>query len=74
MKKRQIPQEVGIIAVVIVVGLVLSLTAPAFRTVDNLMVLLLNGTVVLILALGQSFVLLTGGIDLSVGQILHSLV
>lgn len=46
----------------------LSIVAPAFRTVDNLLVLLLNGTVVLILALGQSFVLLTGGIDLSVGS------
>lgn len=68
MKKGRIPQEVGIIAVVLLVGLVLSLVAPEFRTVDNLMVLLLNGTVVLFLALGQSFVLLTGGIDLSVGS------
>ncbi|QJC21075.1 ABC transporter permease [Arcanobacterium buesumense] len=68
MKNKRIPQEVGIIAVVIIVGAVLSFVAPAFRTVDNMMVLLLNGTVVLFLALGQSFVLLTGGIDLSVGS------
>lgn len=68
MKKKSFPQEAGVIAVVVVVGIALSLAAPAFRTVDNLMVLLLNGTVVLFLALGQSFVLLTGGIDLSVGS------
>ncbi|SDU78336.1 monosaccharide ABC transporter membrane protein, CUT2 family [Arcanobacterium phocae] len=68
MKNKRIPQEVGIIAVVIIVGVVLSFAASAFCTVDNMMVLLLNGTVVLFLALGQSFVLLTGGIDLSVGS------
>lgn len=68
MKKRRIPQEAGILVVVIVVGAIFSILAPSFRTVDNLMVLLLNGTVVLFLALGQAFVLLTGGIDLSVGS------
>lgn len=68
MKKHRLPQETGIFAVVLAVGLILAAIAPSFRTVDNMMVLLLNGTVVLFLALGQAFVLLTGGIDLSVGS------
>ncbi|MCT1443289.1 ABC transporter permease [Corynebacterium glucuronolyticum] len=68
MKKRRIPQEFGIFAVVILVGLLMGLFSPQFRTMDNMKVLLLNGAVVLFLALGQTFVLLTGGIDLSVGS------
>lgn len=68
MKKRRIPQEAGILAVVLLIGLGLSLMSPQFRTIDNMKVLLLNGAVVLFLALGQTFVLLTGGIDLSVGS------
>nr|WP_242517023.1 ABC transporter permease [Corynebacterium mendelii] len=46
----------------------MSVLAPEFRTLDNARVLLLNGTVVLFLALGQTFCLLTAGIDLSVGS------
>lgn len=68
MKRFKIPQEFGIFAVVILVGLLMGLLSPQFRTMDNMKVLLLNGSVVLFLALGQSFVLLTGGIDLSVGS------
>jgi len=45
----------------------LSILSPRFRTVDNLLVLLLNGSVIAFLALGQTFVLLTAGIDLSTG-------
>jgi len=46
---------------------VLSVLSPTFRTLDNGLVLLVNGTVIAFLALGQTFVLLTGGIDLSTG-------
>jgi ribose transport system permease protein len=61
------PEEVGIFAVLVVVALGLSLISPQFRTISNGFVLLVNGTVIAFLALGQSFVLLTGGIDLSTG-------
>lgn len=67
MKKRRLPDEAGIFAVLIVVVAVLSILSPTFRTVDNALVLLVNGTVIAFLALGQTFVLLTGGIDLSTG-------
>ena len=68
MKKFRLPQELGVAGVVLAVGIIMGIISPAFRTLDNLEVLFLNGSVVLFLALGQTFVLLTGGIDLSVGS------
>lgn len=66
--RRRIPNEVGIAAVVVLVAIVLSIMSPTFRTVSNVEILLLNGAVIAFLALGQTFVLLTGGIDLSTGS------
>jgi ribose transport system permease protein len=66
-RRRRVPEESGIFAVLVVVALGLSLISPSFRTVSNSFVLLVNGAVIMFLALGQSFVLLTGGIDLSSG-------
>jgi ribose transport system permease protein len=66
-KKRRLPEEIGIFAVLIVVVLLLSLLSSSFRTVSNGFVLLVNGSVITFLTLGQAFVLLTGGIDLSTG-------
>lgn len=66
--RRTMPQEVGVLGVVVLVAIVLGLLSPEFRTASNLSVLLLNGAVVMFLALGQTCVLLTGGIDLSVGS------
>lgn len=65
---RRIPNELGIAAVVVLVAGALALISPTFRTVGNLEILLLNGAVIAFLALGQTFVLLTGGIDLSTGS------
>lgn len=58
----------GIAAVLVLVVLTFGLISPNFRTLDNAQVLLLNGAVIAFLALGQTFVLLTGGIDLSTGS------
>lgn len=68
MKTRQAPREIGIAGVVLIVVITMSLLSPNFRTLGNLQILLLNGAVIAFLALGQSFVLLTGGIDLSTGS------
>jgi ribose transport system permease protein len=67
MRKLRVPEEAGIFAVLVVVLAVFSVLSPNFRTLDNFSVLLVNGTVIAFLALGQTFVLLTGGIDLSTG-------
>lgn len=66
--RRRAPEELGIAAVVVIVALILSAISPTFRTLDNAQILLLNGAVIAFLALGQTFVLLTGGIDLSTGS------
>lgn len=66
--RRRVPQELGVFIVVIIVAVVMGSISPEFRTSGNLSVLLLNGSVVTFLALGQACVLLTGGIDLSVGS------
>lgn len=67
MKIRRMPDEVGIFVVLLVVVVAFSLLSPNFRTISNFSVLLSGGSVIAFLALGQTFVLLTGGIDLSTG-------
>lgn len=66
--RRALPQELGVLGVVVIVAIIMGVLSPEFRTTGNLSVLLLNGSVVMFLALGQTVVLLTGGIDLSVGS------
>ncbi len=68
MKRRRLPEESGIAAILLLVMLVMSVLSANFRTFDNLQILLLNGAVIAFLALGQTFVLLTAGIDLSTGS------
>ncbi|GGM14912.1 ABC transporter permease [Nakamurella endophytica] len=67
VRRRTVPDELGIFGVLVVVVAVLAFLSPAFRSIDNALILLLNGAVIAFLALGQTFVLLTGGIDLSTG-------
>ncbi len=67
MARRRLPDELGIFVVLLVVLAILSALSPPFRSVSNGFTLLLNGSVIAFLALGQTFVLLTGGIDLSTG-------
>lgn len=67
MKTRRLPDEMGILGILVLVVIVMSLLSENFRTVGNLQILLLNGAVIAFLTLGQTFVLLTGGIDLSTG-------
>lgn len=68
-RKMTIPAESGIAAVLLVVLVAGYLATPNFLTVSNILILLLNGAVIGFLCLGQTFVLLTGGIDLSCGSV-----
>lgn len=47
-----------------------SLAAPGFFSLFNLQSIVANAAILLILAIGQTFVIITGGIDLSVGYLL----
>ncbi len=53
-----------------IVAIVLALTNPAFATVRNLTNVLLQSCVVAFMALGQTFVIVGGGIDLSLAGVL----
>lgn len=68
-REIRIPAEAGIALVLVIVMFIGALASPHFLTLSNMMVLLLNGAVIGFLCLGQSFVLFTGGIDLSCGSI-----
>lgn len=61
--------ELRMSLVVIVVMAVLSLISPYFLTMNNMLNLLDQSVVVGLLALGQTLVILIGGIDLSVGSL-----
>ncbi|TKC86799.1 ABC transporter permease [Trinickia terrae] len=67
--RKRLPDESGIAFVLLVILIGGALATPDFLTLSNLKILLLNGAVVGFLCLGQTFVLLTGGIDLACGSI-----
>jgi erythritol transport system permease protein len=58
-------------AIVVLVALLVlfSLLAPAFLTANNFQILTKHVAIAAILAIGMTFVVLTGGIDLSVGSV-----
>jgi len=68
--RLKMPDEIGVITIWLVVFIIMSILSPGFRTYDNFRLLLLNGAVISFLSLGQTFVLLTGGVDLSTGSVI----
>ncbi len=61
-------REAGLAGVLILVVLFLSWRSPFFLTTDNLIVVARQASLSLIIAVGMTFVILAGGIDLSVGS------
>jgi rhamnose transport system permease protein len=61
-------REVGIIVFILVLSGLVSLRSPAFLTVSNFQNILLDISVLVIVALAQMMVIITRGIDLSVGS------
>jgi ribose transport system permease protein len=62
--------RVGPALILFVLCLILTLVTPFFLTGDNLTNLLVQGAPLAALAVGQLFVILVGGIDLSVGSLI----
>jgi ribose transport system permease protein len=58
----------GLLVVIVVMVIGFGIARPFFLDSSNLMNVLLQSAVVGILALGQTYVLITGGIDLSIGS------
>ena len=63
-------RDYGIYIILVIVTLVFSLTTKGFATVSNLILILLQVSVMGIMSIGMLFVILSKGIDLSVGSIL----
>ncbi len=59
----------GALVAVLVLGALLTLTSPYFLTTGNLSNVLVQASVIALLAGGQTFVILTAGVDLAVGAL-----
>ncbi|MCL6571122.1 MAG: ABC transporter permease [Bacillus sp. (in: Bacteria)] len=60
----------NILAVLIIVALFISLFSPYFLTINNIMGVSRTISITAIMAIGMTMVIITGGIDLSVGSIM----
>jgi ribose transport system permease protein len=58
-----------LVALLVLLWAILSVTTTSFATANNIANLLRQGSMIAILAVGQTFVIITGGIELSVGAI-----
>jgi ribose transport system permease protein len=61
-------QRHGALAVLILGVIVASIVFPSFATFDNLAGVAIQSSFLIVVALGMAFVIITGGIDLSVGS------
>ncbi len=63
-------QVAGILPILVLICILFSVLTPNFPTVGNFVNILRQASINIVLATGLTFVILTGGIDLSVGSIL----
>jgi len=67
---KKIWDDYSIVVVVLLIVTVCSIIAPRFLTINNIMAISRNVSIVGMIALGMTFVIIAGGIDLSGGHIL----
>ena len=63
-------RELNVLAALLLVAALISLSTPYFLTTDNLMGVFRSFSLVAIMSIGMVLVIITGGIDLSVGSVL----
>jgi len=66
-------REFGILLILMTVSAVITLVSPAFFSVENLFDILKSNVVLAIMAIGMLPVILTGGIDVSVGSMVAAI-
>lgn len=64
------PEQRGVLTALVALGVILTLASPVFLTPANIGNLLVAAAVMGIVAAGETFVMLSGGLDISVGSIL----
>jgi ribose transport system permease protein len=62
-------REFGSLAALLIMVLIIAVSIPQFRQIENLIKVTRNFSFVGIVAMGMTLVILTGGIDLSVGSV-----
>jgi len=67
---RSTLQALGMLPVLIILGIAFEFMSGRFMSVQNLSIVAQQASINIVLAAGMTFVILTGGIDLSVGSIL----
>lgn len=67
---KQLIKNNGILIVLLLICLGLAILSPYFLTVNNILNIIRQSSIYGVIAVGMTFVILTGGIDLSVGSIL----
>lgn len=68
-EKTQLLNRYRTLLVLVVILIIASIASPSFLTVGNLINVIRQVSIIAIIAAGMTFVILTGGIDLSVGSV-----
>ena len=63
-------KEVSVLLAIVLVGGAIAMVTPYFLTTDNLMGVFRSFSLVAIMSIGMVMVIVTGGIDLSVGSVM----
>jgi ribose transport system permease protein len=63
-------RNLGLVAVLVILGIVGVSTAETFLTVSNLLTILTSASIIGVITVGVTFVIIGGGIDLSVGKVM----
>lgn len=66
---KQFIKEYRLLFIILIFSITLSIISPYFLSINNILNILWNVSVVGIMSVGMTFVILTGGIDLSVGSV-----
>lgn len=69
LSRRGVGQVVSVTVALIVMVIVFGLLNPSFWSANNMTNLLRQVVPILIIGIGQSYVLITAGIDLSIGSV-----
>src|SRR5579862_736394 len=64
----KLPEEAGLLLIMLGISAVLAVLSPYFFTLPNLVNVVLTMSVIGIASIGMTYVMLSGGIDLSVGS------
>ncbi|MBV9643944.1 MAG: hypothetical protein JO334_10260, partial [Verrucomicrobia bacterium] len=66
----EILEDLGLVVVIVICSMLLSVASPVFFSRINIENLLFSSTIIAVVAIGEAFVIMVSGIDLSVGAVL----